>query len=110
MLTLPNRYLVNIATGNDYFRTYHYPLGVIRITVGQAWGFAEEAKGSAKKLFSKLTRAAPDTFAKVEVGAEEAWQTSTKNNTVHPKWNETHGGSIDDFSGIISCAFKTWTD
>lgn len=101
MLTLPNRYLVKLDANNDYFKTYLYPLGVIRVTVEGAWGFAEEAKGTMKKLFTKVTRAHPDCFAKIEVGAEEAWQTSTKNNTTHPTWNETHDFVVSDYSQCI---------
>ena len=101
MLTLPNRYLINLDVHNDYFKTFLYPLGVIRVTVEKAWDFAEEAKGGAKKLFSKLTRADPDCYVKVEVGAEEAWQTSTKNNTVHPSWNETKDFVVSDYDQCI---------
>lgn len=41
MLTLPNRYLLKFDTKVDYFKTYHYPLGIIRVTVEKAWGFSE---------------------------------------------------------------------
>ena len=53
---------------NDYFKTYMYPSGVLRIKVEKAWGFAEEAKGTTKKLLSKITRSHPDCYAKVELG------------------------------------------
>ena len=53
---------------NDYFKTYMYPLGVLRIKVEKAWGFAEEAKGTTKKLLSKITRSHPDRYAKVDLG------------------------------------------
>lgn len=96
MFTLPNRYLLKLDATTDYFRTYHYPLGSIRVTVEKAWGFSEEAKNSAKKLFNKITRAAPDCYAKVEVGGEEAWQTQTLNNTHNPSWNETHDFIVCD--------------
>lgn len=64
MFTLPNRYLVKLDAKNDWFKTYLYPLGVLRVTVEKAWGFAEEAKGGVKKLFAKVTRAAPDCYVK----------------------------------------------
>lgn len=80
MFTLPNRFLYKLDNSIDYFKTYHYPLGVIRITVEKAWGFSAEAKSSAKKLFSKITRAAPDCYAKVAVGAEAEYRTATLNN------------------------------
>lgn len=101
MFTLPNRFLLTLDTKNDYFKTYLPPLGVIRITVEKAWDFAEEAKGKAKKLFAKLTRAAPDTYCKVDVGAEPSWQTQTKDNTVNPSWNETHDFVVSDFHQCI---------
>ncbi len=58
------RYLIKLDPNSSYFDAFQYPLGVARITVEDASGFAEEAKGAAKKLFSKITRSAPDTFAK----------------------------------------------
>jgi Ca2+-dependent lipid-binding protein len=101
MFTLPNRFLLTLDAKNDYFKTYLPPLGVIRITVEKAWDFADEAKGKAKKLFAKLTRAAPDTYAKVDVGAEPSWQTQTKDNTVNPSWGETHDFVVSDFHQCI---------
>jgi len=101
MVVLPNRYLVKIDANNDYFKTHLYPLGIVRVTVEKAWGFAEEAKSSAKKFFSKLTRASPDCYAKVSVGAEEAWQTSVKNNTTRPTWGETHDFVVTDFDQCL---------
>lgn len=101
MFTLPNRFLLTLDAKNDYFKTYLPPMGVMRITVEKAWDFAEEAKGKAKKLFAKLTRAAPDCYAKVDLGAEPSWQTSTKDNTVNPSWNETHDFVVSDFNQCI---------
>jgi Ca2+-dependent lipid-binding protein len=101
MFTLPNRFLLTLDTKNDYFKTYLPPLGVMRITVEKAWDFAQEAQGKAKKIFAKLTRAAPDCYAKVELGAEPAWQTATKDNTVNPSWNETHDFVVSDFHQCI---------
>lgn len=101
MFTLPNRYLVKLDANNDYFKTFLYPLGVIRITVEKAWGFSEESKGTAKKLFSKITRAAPDTYAKVDVGAEPTFRTQTINNKHTPSWNETHDFVVSDFDQCI---------
>ncbi|KAK3713005.1 hypothetical protein LTR37_008690 [Vermiconidia calcicola] len=106
MLTLPNCYLVKLDANNDYFKTYHYPLGIVRITVEQAWGFAEESKGAAKKFFHKLTRAHPDCFAKVDVGAEGSWETTVKNNTVKPSWDETHDFVVSDFDQCIKVSVE----
>lgn len=102
MATLPNRYLVTLDAKNDYFKTFVQPLGVIRITVEKAWDFAEEeSQNKAKKLFAKLTRAAPDCYTKVEVGAEPEWKTTTKNNTTHPSWDETSDFVVTDFDQCI---------
>lgn len=102
MAVLPNRFFVKIDANNDYFMTYYQPLGIIRVTVEKAWGFAEEAKTKTKKLFSKLTGASPDCYAKVGVGAEESWETSVKNNTTTPTWNETHDFVVTDFDQCIT--------
>jgi Ca2+-dependent lipid-binding protein len=99
---LPNRFFVKIDANNNYFRTYYQPLGIIRVTVEKAWGFAAEAQTKTKKLFSKLTRASPDCYAKVGVGAEELWKTSVKNNTTTPTWNETHDFVVTDFDQCIT--------
>ena len=101
MFTLPNRVLIKLDANADYFKTFHYPQGMVRVTVEKAWGFGEETKSSTKKWFNKLTRAAPDCYAKVEVGAEEAWSTATKNNTNKPSWNETHDFVVSDFDQCI---------
>jgi Ca2+-dependent lipid-binding protein len=101
MAVLPNRYMVKLDANNDYFKTYHEPLGIIRLTVEKAWGFAEESKTKTSKLFSKLTRASPDCFAEVDVGAEEGWRTTTKNNTTTPTWNETRDFVVTDFDQCI---------
>ena len=97
MLVLPNRFLVKMDSNADYFKTYHHPLGLVRITVDKAWGFAEEAQSKAKKFLSKLTRASPDCYATVQVGAEPEWRTTTKNNTTTPTWGETHDFVVSDF-------------
>jgi Ca2+-dependent lipid-binding protein len=101
MFTLPNRFLLKLDANADYFKTYHYPLGMVRVTVEKAWGFGEEAKSSTRRLFDKLTRAAPDCYAKVDVGGEESWKTATKNNTNTPTWNETHDFVVSDFDQCI---------
>ncbi|ATZ47681.1 hypothetical protein BCIN_02g09370 [Botrytis cinerea B05.10] len=101
VVVLPNRILVKLDAKNDYFKTYHQPLGIIRITAERAWGFAEESQSKTKKLFSKLTRASPDCYAEIEVGAEAAWRTTTKNNTTTPAWGETHDFVVSDFDQRI---------
>ncbi|KAK5128166.1 hypothetical protein LTR08_004092 [Meristemomyces frigidus] len=106
MFTLPNRFLVKLDANADYFATYLYPLGVIRITVEKATGFAHEAKSGAKKLFSKLTRASPDCYVKVDVGAEPTFKTATKSNTTSPVWNETHDFVVSDLDQCIKLSVE----
>jgi Ca2+-dependent lipid-binding protein len=101
MFTLPNRFLVKLDPNTDYFKTFHYPLGMVRVTVEKAWGFGEEAKSTTRKFFNKLTRAAPDCYARVEVGGEQPWKTTTRNNTNRPAWNETHDFVVSDFDQCI---------
>jgi len=102
MLVLPNRLLVKLDASNDYFKTQLYPLGIIRLTVEKAWGFAEDKQSTSQKLLSKLTRDSPDAYCKVAVGAEETWQTSTKNNTTSPAWNEVHDFVVTDLNQCIT--------
>ncbi|PBP16677.1 C2 (Calcium/lipid-binding, CaLB) [Diplocarpon rosae] len=102
MLVLPNRLLIKLDAANDYFKTQLPPLGIIRITVEKAVGFAEEKKSATKKLFSKLTRASPDTYCKIGVGAEVPWRTSTKDNTTSPVWNEVHDFIVTDLNQCIT--------
>jgi len=101
VVVLPNRILVKLDATNDYFKTYLQPLGIVRITAEKAWGFADESQSKTKKLFSKLTRASPDCYAEIEVGAEPAWRTTTKNNTTTPTWGETHDFVVTDFDQCI---------
>lgn len=101
MFTLPNRYLVKLDANNDWFKTYLYPLGVLRVTVEKASGFAEEAKGGVKKLFAKVTRAAPDCYVKAQVGAEPEFRTQTINNKHTPSWNETHDFVVSDMDQCV---------
>lgn len=102
MLVLPNRMLIKLDAANDYFKTQMYPLGIIRITVEKAWGFAEEKQSAGKRFFSKLTRASPDTYCKLSIGAEESWKTTTKNNTTNPAWSETHDFIVTDLYQCIT--------
>ncbi|KAI7285924.1 hypothetical protein KC345_g1428 [Hortaea werneckii] len=102
MLTLPNRYLVKLDPNNDYFKTWIQPLGVARITVEKAAGFAEEAKSATKKFLAKITRAAPDCYVKTTVGAEAPWQTATKNNTTTPNWHESHDFIVSDIDQVLT--------
>jgi Ca2+-dependent lipid-binding protein len=101
VVVLPNRILVKLDANNDYFKTYYQPLGIVRITAEKAWGFADESQSKTKKLFSKLTRASPDCYAEIEVGAEPAWRTTIKNNTTTPAWGETHDFVVTDFDQCI---------
>ena len=101
MFTLPNRFLVKMDVNADYFKTFHYPLGMIRVTVEKTWGIGEEDKSSMKRFFNKVTKAAPDCYVKVDVGAEPSWSTKTINNSYKPSWNETHDFVVSDFDQCI---------
>ncbi|PVH68872.1 hypothetical protein DL98DRAFT_554658 [Cadophora sp. DSE1049] len=72
ILVLPNRLLIKLDAANDYFKTQLQPVGIIRITTEKAWDFAEDKQGAAQKLFSKLTRASPDTYCNDhDVGSDD---------------------------------------
>jgi Ca2+-dependent lipid-binding protein len=101
MAVLPNRFLTKIDVNNDYFQTHLYPLGLLRVTVERAYGFAHEAKSSARKFLSKITRASPDCYVKVAIGAEPEWKTTVKANTTSPVWNETHDLVVTDFDQAL---------
>ncbi|XMA09885.1 hypothetical protein WAI453_002676 [Rhynchosporium graminicola] len=102
MLVMPNRIMVKLDATSDYFKTQLYPIGILRLKVEKASDFAEEKTSTSSKLFSKLTRASPDTYCKVALGAEEPWKTSTKNNTTNPAWGETHDFVVTDLNQSIT--------
>jgi len=96
MAVLPNRYLVKLDSNNDYFKTYLPHIGVLRLTVGKAVGISGPKKSGAKRFLAKIVKDVPDCYCKVNIGAEEVWRTSTKNNDHDPEWNETHDFLIAD--------------
>lgn len=53
MFTLPNRYLVKLDANADYLKAFHYPLGMLRITVEKVGGIGEESKSTTRRLFNK---------------------------------------------------------
>ncbi|KAH8900685.1 C2 domain-containing protein [Thozetella sp. PMI_491] len=101
MAVLPNRYLVKLDTNNDWFKTYQYHLGVLRLTVEKATGITGPKMSGAKKLLNKIIEDVPDCFCSVSVGSEEPWRTSVKNNEYNPTWNETHDFLITDYEQNI---------
>ncbi|KAL5315870.1 hypothetical protein ACEPPN_016743 [Leptodophora sp. 'Broadleaf-Isolate-01'] len=102
MLVLPNRIMIKLDASSDYFKTHLSPVGIIRIKVEKASGFAEDKQSASSKFLSKLTRASPDTYCNVAVGAEEAWRTTTKNNTTNPTWDEEHDFVVSDLNQSIT--------
>lgn len=98
---LPNRFLVKLDTANDYFKTYQPHLGIVRLTIEQAFGTRTPKTGGAKGLLAKLVEDVPDCYCKVRIGAEEEWRTSTKNNNKDPIWNESHDFLVADFEQVI---------
>jgi Ca2+-dependent lipid-binding protein len=99
MAVMPNRFLVKLDANNDYFKTYQYQLGVLRLNVEKATGFADPKKG---KLLTKLMRDAPDCYCEVKVAAEDEWKTSTKKNATNPEWNETRDFLVTDYDQCIA--------
>jgi Ca2+-dependent lipid-binding protein len=104
MAVLPNRYLVKLATNNDYFKTFTPHLGAVRLTIGKATGISapQKKKSGASRLLAKIVKDVPDCYAKVKLGAEEEWRTSVRKNDKEPEWNETHDFLVTDFEQIIS--------
>ncbi|KAF3040655.1 hypothetical protein E8E12_001209 [Didymella heteroderae] len=102
MAVLPNRFLVKLDNSNDYFKTYQPHLGVVRLTIERAVGISGPKKSGAKRLLAKIVKDVPDCYAKVTVGAEEEWRTSTKSNDHDPEWNETHDFLVADFEQNIT--------
>ncbi|KAF1924054.1 uncharacterized protein M421DRAFT_425235 [Didymella exigua CBS 183.55] len=102
MVVLPNRFLVKLDNSNDYFKTYQPHLGVVRLTIERAIGVSGPKKTGAKRLLAKLVKDVPDCYAKISVGAEEEWRTSTKKNDHDPEWNETHDFLVTDFEQNIT--------
>lgn len=98
MAVLPNRFLVKLDNNNDWFKTYQFPLGILRLTVVGAsnLGEAKESKGFLKKMMHDE----PDCFVEVTLG--ETWRTQTINNQRNPQWNETHDFLVSDHEQSIS--------
>lgn len=102
MAVLPNRFLVKLDNSNDYFKTYQPHLGIVRLTIERAIGISGPKKSGAKRLLAKIVKDVPDCYAKVSVGAEQEWRTSTKKNDHDPEWNETHDFLVADFEQHIT--------
>lgn len=94
MAVLPNRFLVKLDVNNDWFKTYHHPLGYLRLTVESGSKLGEDKEG--KSFFKKLTHDVPDCFVKVLVSPEGAWRTKTIMNNRDPEWNETNDFLVSD--------------
>lgn len=103
MAVLPNRFLYKLDTTSDWFKTYLPHLGVLRLTIGKATGLAPPKKsggatGKIEGLLSKVgLKDVPDCFANVTVGAEPAFRSTTKSNSMEPEWNETHDFLVADY-------------
>ena len=94
MAVLPNRFLVKLDINADWFKTYHHPLGFLRLTVESGSKLGQDKEG--KSFFKKLTHDVPDCFVKVLVSPEGEWRTKTVVNNRDPEWNETHDFLISD--------------
>jgi Ca2+-dependent lipid-binding protein len=103
MAVLPNRFLVKLDANNDWFKTYQYHHGILRLTVEKATGIAAPKKKSgASRLLAKIVKDVPDCYVKVNVGAEEEWRTTVQKNNHEPTWNETHDFLVTDFDQAIA--------
>ncbi|RSL84091.1 hypothetical protein CDV31_016747 [Fusarium ambrosium] len=102
MAVLPNRFLVKLDASNDYFKTFQYHLGVIRLTIGNATAITGPKKSGTKRLLEKLVKDIPDCYCDVTVGAEGEWRTSTQKNNHDPEWNETHDFLVADYDQCIT--------
>ena len=56
MFVLPNRFLVKIDSGNDYFRTYQHHVGVLRLTVEKATDIKGPDVGGKTGFLKKLVK------------------------------------------------------
>lgn len=102
MAVLPNRFLVKLDANCDYFKTYQYHHGIVRLTVGSASGITAPKKSGASRLLAKLVKDVPDCYVKVNIGAEEEWRTAVQKNDQNPVWNETHDFLVTDFEQTIA--------
>lgn len=107
MAVLPNRYLVKLDGTCDFFKAYLPHLGILRLTVERASNVIVPKKaGSASSKLSGLLskvgiRDVPDCYAKVTVGAEATFRTSTIKDSKNPEWNETHDFLVADMDQNI---------
>ncbi|KAF3928571.1 hypothetical protein AA313_de0200794 [Arthrobotrys entomopaga] len=101
MAVVPNRYLIKLDTNNDYFRTFLPHIGALRLTIEKATGIGGPKESGAKGFFSNLVKDVPDCYCKVNIGAENEWRTSTKNNNNNPEWNESHDFLVADYEQQI---------
>ncbi|KAL2264066.1 hypothetical protein VTK26DRAFT_2852 [Humicola hyalothermophila] len=99
MAVLPNRFLVKLDPSSDFFKAYHPPIGVLRLTIesGRELGDAKEGGNFLKRLMKDV----PDCYVKVNVSAEPAWKTRTIKDARHPEWNETADFLVSDYDQRI---------
>jgi Ca2+-dependent lipid-binding protein len=102
MAVLPNRFLVRLDAATDFFKAYQPHIGVLRLTVDKATGVGGPKKSGVKRFFDKIAKDIPDCYCKVNIGAEDVWRTTTKNNTHEPAWNETHDFLVMDDDQAIA--------
>ena len=103
MAVLPNRFLVKLDPAADYFKVYQPYQGILRLTVEKATGVTGSKKSSGiRRFMDSIAKDVPDCYAKVTLGAESEWRTSSEKNSHEPTWNETSDVLVSDYDQTIT--------
>ncbi len=92
LFVLPNRMLVPLLPGNDFFSTYELPIGVLKLTLLQGQGF---------KTNGGLFRDVPDMYVKMVVGGEKVQKSKVVKNSKTPEWGETFDFIYSDAEQLV---------
>lgn len=95
LMVLPNRMLIPLNPGNDYFSTYILPKGYARITLVSGTGF---------KSTGRLIKDVPDLYCFVSLGTETPIQSKVMKNSEEPEWNQSFDMLWSDDDQIIKVA------
>jgi len=100
MMVLPNRMLFKMDPANSFLDTYRPPVGVVRVTLQQGSGFEAAKKG--------LMHDVNDVYCTITFGSSLEWQSSTKNNSISPEWNESKDFVLFDHDQVIKV--RAWDE